>query len=116
MHLVAGALYLGGRIARVQRQALPEDMPLYQRGGDVGYPDIPSREISDGILTSAMGCSAPIHNAAPASVVACASLIAQSTIDVLTTRFDMEDEVIDVYRAISERPFHRLGRVDGDYK
>ena len=50
-------------------------------------------------------------NAPPASVLACSSLMAQAVICVLTERFDLDDEVIDVYRAISEPPFNRVGRV-----
>ncbi len=49
-------------------------------------------------------------NAPPASVLACASLIAQATIDVLMERFEFEDEVIDVYRPLPETPFDRVGR------
>ena len=41
---------------------------------------------------------------------ACASLIAQATIDVLMERFEFEDEVIDVYRPLPETPFDRVGR------
>ena len=46
----------------------------------------------------------------PASILACASLIAQVAIDVLMERFEFEDEVIDVYRSLPETPFDRVGR------
>ena len=32
--------------------------------------------------------------------------------DALTGRFEFDDEVIDVYRPLSEPPFDRIGRVD----
>ena len=47
------------------------------------------------VLARGFGCSAPANNAPPASVLACAPLIAQAAIDVLMERFEF-DEVIDV--------------------
>ena len=57
----------------------------------------------------------PFHGPRPPTdrltiFLACASLIAQFAIDVLTERFEFEDEVIDVYRALPEAPFDRVGR------
>ena len=59
-----------------------------------------------------LGCSAPVNNAPPFAVQSCAALIVQVAIDALTERFEFEDEVIDVYRAVGESPFHRPGRID----
>ena len=109
--LVSGALYRGGSIGRVQRQALPIDVPINQRGDLTRYPTIPAGGDSEEIATPQLGCSAPVNNAPPTAVASCASLIAQSAIDVLTERFDLADEVLDVYRAIPGPPFDHVGRV-----
>ena len=109
--LIAGALYRGGFIGRVQRQALEHDTPLHQREVSPRYPVIPLGEESEDFAMPELGCSAQVNNAPPAAVLACASLMAQAVIDVLTERFELNDEVIDVYRAISEPPFDRIGRV-----
>ena len=109
--LVFGALYRGGSIARVQRQALLEDSPLHQREDTPRFPTIPAGDSRYDFASPALGCSAPVNNAPPASVMACASLIAQMTLDALTGRFEFSDEVIDVYRGIAEPPFDRVGRV-----
>ena len=110
-NLVSGALYRGGFIGRVQRQALPSDTPINQRGDLDRYPLIPSGDDSEEFAAPQLGCSAPVNNAPPSAVSACASLIAQAVIDVLTNRFELPDEVTDVYRAIPDAPFHRIGRV-----
>ena len=107
---VSGALYRGGRIARVRRYARPEDSPLDERESP-RYPIIPPDEEQD-VARAAVGCSAPVNNAPPSTVLACSSLIVQSTIDVLMGRFALPDEVIDVYHALPESPpFARIGRV-----
>ena len=112
--LISGALYRGGRIGRVQRQALPSDTPIHQRGDLTRYPLIPIGDAREDFATSQLGCSAPVNNASPSTVSACASLIVQSAIDALTGRFEFPDEVVDVYRAIPTPPFDRVGRVVSD--
>ena len=109
--LVSGALYRGGFIGRVQRQALTSDTPINLRGDLNRYPLIPAGDDSEEFATPQLGCSAPVNNAPPPAVSACASLIAQAAIDVLTDRFELDDEIIDVYRAIPDSPFHKIGRV-----
>ncbi len=109
---IAGALYRGGFIGRVQRQALKHDTPIEQREESPRYPVIPRGEDEEDLATPELGCSAPVNNAPPAAVLACSSLIAQAVIDVLTERFEVGDELIDVYRALPEPPFDRVGRVD----
>lgn len=109
--LVSGALYRGGNIARVQRQVLGADTPIHLREAGERYPLIPGGDEESDFATPALGCSAPVNNAPPSSVMACASLIVQVTLDALTRRFNFNDEVIDVYRAISEPPLDRVGRV-----
>ena len=109
---IAGALYRGGFIARVQRQALTNDMLIGQRAGLPQYPVIPPGDDNEDLAIPDVGCSAPVNNAPPAAVLACSSLMVQTVIDALTGRFEFDDEVIDVYRPLSEPPFDRIGRVD----
>ena len=109
--LVSGALYRGGNVARVQRQVLGSDTPIHRREEGARYAVIPRGEHHEDFASPALGCSAPVNNAPPASVMACASLIVQVTLDALTARFEFNDEVIDVYRKIAEAPFDRVGRL-----
>ena len=109
--IVSGALYRGGAVARVQRQARTSDTPVLQRGDLNRYPVIPPGDGTDEFAELQLGCSAPVNNAPPFAVQSCAALIVQVAIDTLTERFEFEDEVIDVYRAVGEPPLDRLGRV-----
>ena len=108
--LVSGALYRGGYIGRVQRQALATDTPIHQRDDLARYPVIPAGTDGDDFALPQVGCSAPVNNAPPSAVTACAALITQAAIDVLTARFEFPDEVIDVYRGIPEPLFEHVGR------
>ena len=108
--LVSGALFRGGFIGRVQRKALETDSSIFDRPESSDYPTIPPGDSKVDLAEPDLGCSAPVNNAPPASVLACASLIAQAAIDVLTERYELEDEVIDVYRPLPESPFDRVGR------
>ena len=108
--LVSGALLRGGFIGRVQRKALESDAPIDDRPDSSDYPVVPRGDPSFDLAEPDLGCSAPVNNAPPSSVLACASLIAQAAIDVLTGRFEFEDEAIDVYRPLPEPPFDRVGR------
>ena len=109
--LVSGALYRGGSVARVQRQVLAGDTPIHRREEGPQYPVIPGGDGHNEFATPALGCSAPVNNAPPASVMGCAALIAQVVIDALTRRFDFGDEVTDIYRPVAQAPFDRVGRV-----
>ena len=109
--LVSGALYRGGNVARVQRQILESDTPVHQRKEGVQYTVIPPGDVREEFAAPALGCSAPVNNAPPSSVLACASLIVQVTLDALVGQFEFYDEVIDVYRSIPEAPFDKIGRV-----
>ena len=108
--LVSGALFRGGFIGRVQRKALETDSSILDRPESSDYPIVPPGDSKVDFAEPDLGCSAPANNAPPASVLACASLIAQAAIDVLTERFELEDEVIDVYRPLPRTPFDRLGQ------
>ena len=109
--LVSGALYRGGYIGRVQRQALPGDTPVHLREDRSRYPLIPPGDETEEFAVPQLGCSAPVNNAPPSAVLACASLIVQVAVDALTGRYGFPDEVIDVYRAIPDPPFDHIGRV-----
>ena len=108
--LVSGALYRGGFIGRVRRKALDTDAPIDDRPDSTDYPVIPAGDSKIDLAEPDLGCSAPVNNAPPASVLACASLITLAAIDVLTERFEMEDEVIDIYRPLPQAPFDSMGR------
>ena len=108
--LVSGALFRGGYIGRVQRKALDSDAPITSRPDSPRYPVVPAGEPGVDLAEPDLGCSAPVNNAPPSSVLACASLISQAAIDVLTERFELEDEVIDVYRPLPGTPFDQVGR------
>ena len=108
--LVSGALFRGGLIGRVQRKALETDSSIFDRPESPDYPSIPPGDPEADFAEPDLGCSAPVNNAPPSSVLACASLIAQAVIDVLTERFELEDEAIDVYRSLPGTPFDRVGR------
>lgn len=112
--LVAGALYRGGAVARVQRQGLAGDAAILSRRPSTGHPGIPPGDEQDEVVEPAVGCSAAVNNASPTSVLACAALIAQAAVDALTGRGELPDEVIEVYGALpGEPPFDRVGRVAG---
>ncbi len=108
--LISGALYRGGAVARIQRQAAQEDTPIAERGNHPNYPQIPPGEVAEEMVYPPIGCSTPIHNAPPSSVTACASLIVQSAVDHLTDSHDLPDEVIAIYRPLSsDPPFNEIG-------
>ena len=109
--LVSGALYRGGKIARVQRQVSATDSSIHRRAEGAKYPNIPSDDLDNDFVAPALGCSSPVNNAPPMSVLGCAALIVQVAIDALTGRFEFNDEVTDVYRPIGAPPFDRVGRV-----
>jgi hypothetical protein len=73
---------------------------------------IPPGPEEDEQIEPAIGCSAPVNNAPPGSVLACAALIVQVAVDVLCGRLAMPDEATDVYRALDgEPPYDVVGRV-----
>lgn len=110
--LVSGALYRGGAVGRVRRYCASHgDHPILGRDGEDKYQRIPRGNEIEEFSRPATGCSDPVNNAPPASVSACASLIAQVAIDALTKCFAYEDEVTDVYFPLDVPPFNKLGRV-----
>ena len=106
--LISAALYRGGAIARVRRQAPRRDVALHDRTDETRYPTIPP---GDEPLALEPGCNAPVNNASPVAVTAIAVLAAEITIDAIADRFAYDEETINVYRALEGAPFDRLGRV-----
>jgi molybdopterin/thiamine biosynthesis adenylyltransferase len=106
--LVSAALYRGGAVARVRRQALPSDTPIFDRTHDARYPVIPP---GDEPLVFEPGCSAPVNNASPIAVASLAALAADIAVDSLTGRNLYGDETLDVYRPLNDAPFDKLGRL-----
>ena len=111
--LVSGALYRGGFISKVQRQVLTSDTLICDREEGHRYPSIPPGQDDEDLIPPEIGCSAPVNNASPTNVLACASRITQVAIDALTGRFEFGDEVIDIYRPLAEPPFDRIGQMSG---
>jgi molybdopterin/thiamine biosynthesis adenylyltransferase len=104
--LVTAALYRRGWVARVSRQA-PGDKLLSDREDGEEYPAIPpGANEQEGQLEA--GCSAPVNEASPRAVVACAEVAAGVAIDWLTGRHDMPDEITEIYRPLDDRPFDRV--------
>ena len=110
--LVSGALYRGGSIARVQRQALPDDVPLHRREDTPQFPAIPAGDGRYDFASPALACSAPVNNAPPASVTACAALIVQMALDALTGRFEFNDEVMTFIGVLQSRRLIGSGEWD----
>lgn len=109
MPFISAALFRGGRLLRVRRQA-GGDRPLTDRVGHWRYPLIPARDDpANDFVGAETGCAAAIHNAPPAAVTAAASTAVLVATDHLSGRWSFPDEVIDVLEPI-EAPFNRLGR------
>jgi molybdopterin/thiamine biosynthesis adenylyltransferase len=107
--LITAALYRRGWVARVSRQA-PGDKLLSDREHGEEYPAIPpGRSEEEGQLEA--GCSAPVNEASPRAVWACAELAAGVGIDWLTGRHDMPDEITEIYRPLDDPPFDRVGSI-----
>ncbi len=106
--LLSVALYRGGAVARIRRQALRSDTALSLRDHDPRYPTIP-RGPGDNPAGLELGCSSIVHNAPPASVSATAAATVQEAIAVLLDRMANADEVLHVFNPI-EPPLNTLGR------
>lgn len=107
--IVTVTLYRRGHVARICRQA-PGDTPHYERNGEDRYPLIPRGEEPKQIVLEP-GCSAPINEAPPHIVAACAALAAEVIIDALLAPPALPDEITEVYRPLEEAPFDKVGRL-----
>ncbi len=105
--LVSVGLYRGGRVGRVRRQW--RDVPaIYRRAELDSYPLIPPGDEGDVFLET--GCSAPVNLAPPYAVLSAAALACQVSVDTMLGRAELSDEIIDVYRPLSESGFERFTR------
>lgn len=107
---ISVALFRGGSVARVRRQALAADAPIVQRPYLGGYPEIPPLDEEAEYVGTETGCLAQVHNAPPTSVVHAAVLAVEVALDFMTGRNEQPDEVIEVVR-LGDPPFNRLGRL-----
>jgi len=108
--LVTATLYRRGAVARVCRQA-PGDTPLVLRDDPNRYPDIPRGEEEERIDLEP-GCSAPVNEASPQAVVACAALCAQIVLEAHPGPPQLPDEICEIRRPLETAPFDRPGRID----
>jgi hypothetical protein len=111
--LLSVALFRGGTVARVRRQAAPGDTDLLRRPLLDRYPQIPPLPDELEYAGTETGCLAQIHNAPPPAVMHASALAAEIAIDFLTGRCEQPDEVIEVMR-IGDPPFDQLGRLRPD--
>jgi proteasome lid subunit RPN8/RPN11 len=108
--LVSAALFRGGAIARVRRQAMEDDTPFVQRPHLDQYPEITPLDEEVEYVGTETGCLALVHNAPPVAVAHAAALAAEVAIDHLTGRHECDDELLEVIRR-GDSPFDRLGRI-----
>ena len=111
---VSVALFRGGSVARVRRQAHADDTPILSRPHLDRYPAIPPLADELEYVGTETGCLSRVHNAPPPSVAAAAAAAAHVAIDALMDRYDYDDEIIDVLRGGDEPPFSRVGRLRRD--
>lgn len=107
---ISVALFRGGSVARVRRQAVESDAPIVQRPYLGGYPEISPLDEEAEYVGTETGCLAQVHNAPPAAVVHAAVLAVEVALDFLTGRNEQPDEIIEVMR-LGDPPFNRLGRL-----
>jgi hypothetical protein len=106
------ALFRRGSIGRARRQAGQHDTPVVSRIEITDrYPSIPPGDEDQDEQLEA-GCTSPVNNAPPQSVVAVAAVAAQYSVDWLTGKELWPDEVIEVYSPIASSPFEHIGRLE----
>lgn len=108
--LISAALFRGGFLGRVRRQVPGLDTPFVERQDSEEFPVIPPGEEPKHFEA---GCSAAVNNASPIAVAAISATTAEVVVDLLTERLEYPAELIDVYRALDDAPFDRIGRVIG---
>lgn len=108
--VVSVALFRGGTVARIRRQALEADTPFLRRPHLDPYPLIPPLDDEFEYVGTETGCLALVHNSPPNAVTLAATLAAEVATDHLTGRHEYPDELIEVIRS-GKPPFDRLGRL-----
>ena len=106
---VTAALYRGGAIGRIRRQA-DGDVLLVERTDPARYPVIPPGP-EPRLLEP--GCNAIVNGASPAAVARVAATAADIVVDALTSRMQYPPEYTEMYRLIdAPAPFDHLGLVN----
>jgi proteasome lid subunit RPN8/RPN11 len=108
--LISAALFRGGAIARIRRQALSDDTPISLRRHLDRYPEITPLDDETEYVGTEIGCLAFVHNASPVAVSHAATLASEVAIDLLVGRYEHADELIEILRP-GEPPFDRGGRL-----
>jgi hypothetical protein len=106
--LVSVAIYRGGRIIRARRRS-GKDTPFAKRRRHWRYPPIPPGDPAEDYAGVEIGCTAPIHNAPPSAVMHAAVIATDMALDILTGRFDLPDEHLEIRQPI-EAPLNHRGR------
>jgi molybdopterin/thiamine biosynthesis adenylyltransferase len=105
--LLSVALYRQGFVARARLFA-PGGVAIHERTDTERFPPIPAGPLEPD-TTWETGCAAPINNAPPTSVVSAAALAARLAVEFLTDRETGCADIVEVYRALEEPPFDRVG-------
>lgn len=105
--LISASLARGGDAFRVQRQT-DEDVPLMQRTAPE-FPPIPPGDESEAFGFLELGCTALVHNAAPASVLRAASETTLACLDLLLGRAGRTADAVTILRPLDEAPFDVVG-------
>lgn len=107
--VISAALARGGDAFRIQRQT-KNDVPLMERTASEFPPIPPGSEVeSFGFLE--LGCTAPVHNAPPASVLRVASETTLACIDLLLGRDGRAADSVTILRSLDEPPFDVVGEL-----
>ena len=109
--LVTGALYHQGAIARIRRQSAG-DVLIAERDQNPNYVALPPETLDSAQSRFLeLGCTAPVNNAPPNAVLAAATEITETALDLLTNRRVRPDETIHVIRPLPTDPFTKIGHV-----
>ncbi|MEV7529200.1 ThiF family adenylyltransferase [Agrococcus sediminis] len=106
---VSASLYQGGSIARTRRQSR-DDVPLLHRHASTGFLDMPAETAGDFDGFLELGCTSPVHNAPPVSVLKAASDATGMCLDILTATNFFPQEVLSVIAPLSP-PFDKVGTI-----
>jgi molybdopterin/thiamine biosynthesis adenylyltransferase len=96
--LVSASLFRAGRVARVRRQVAGRDSAIHLIIRESLGTQIPAD--LDEHETLEIGCSAPVNNATPASVLSVSATATMVVMDSILHSFEYKNEVIQVYRPI----------------
>jgi molybdopterin/thiamine biosynthesis adenylyltransferase len=105
--LISASLARGGDAFRVQRQT-GTDVPLLQRAAPE-FPPIPPGDETESFGFLELGCTAPVHNAPPSSVLRAASETTLACIDLLLGRDGRAADIVTILHALDEKPFDVVG-------